>query len=85
MKEIRYTIQDKDGIHARPAGLLVKQAKECDGKITISHMGKTADLKKLFAVMQLGIKHGDEISIVIESADEQHVADTLLNFLQNNL
>ena len=43
MKQFQYTIKDELGVHARPAGLLVKLAKQYTSAITIEKNGKTAD------------------------------------------
>ena len=59
MKTFSYTIKDEVGIHARPAGLLVKKAKEFESKITLEKGGKTAEATKLMAVMSMGVKCGD--------------------------
>jgi phosphocarrier protein len=86
MKEFFYTIQDKDGIHARPAGLLVKKAKEfADSQITIYKGSEAADIKKLFAMMKLGIKQNDEVKITVEGGNEEVVATELHEFLKNTL
>lgn len=47
MKEFTYIITDAEGIHARPAGELVKKAKEFAASVTIMKEGKKADAKKL--------------------------------------
>ncbi len=47
MKEFTYTITDPQGIHARPAGLAVKEAKKFESKITIEKGSKKGDLKKI--------------------------------------
>ena len=41
MKKFTYTIKDSVGIHARPAGLLAKKAKEFESVVTIDKNGKT--------------------------------------------
>ena len=56
MKKFSYTVTDAVGIHARPAGLLVKEAKKYASKIVICKDGRTAEAGKLMAVMGLGIK-----------------------------
>lgn len=56
MKEFKYVITDAEGIHARPAGELVKAAKEFSSKITIIKDGKSGDCKKIFGVMALAVK-----------------------------
>ena len=59
MKSIDITIQDKEGLHARPAGILSKAAKGFESKVTMTKNGKVADMKKIFAVMGLAVKCGD--------------------------
>jgi len=70
MKKFEYTVKDPDGIHARPAGLLVKEASKFDSTITVSKDGTTADLKRIFSVMSLGVKGGDTVIIEITGPDE---------------
>lgn len=62
MKELEeYTIKDALGIHARPAGMLVKVARQYESKILISKGEKRVDATKLMAIMSMGIKQGDTI------------------------
>lgn len=70
MQEFRYTINDKNGIHARPAGLIVQCAKGYDAAVTLWLGEKSADCKKLFSLMQLGVKCGDEVKLTTEGRDE---------------
>ena len=51
MKEFTYTIKDEQGIHARPAGELVKAAAAYPCKVTISKDGKEVDAKRILGVM----------------------------------
>lgn len=85
MKTFNYTIKDELGIHARPAGLLVKAAKALDSKVTIEKDGKTADASKLFAVMGLGVKNADTIKIYVEGGDEESSAKVMEEFFSANL
>ena len=85
MKSFNYTIKDAQGIHARPAGVLVKEAGRFKSDITIEKDGKKADAKRIFAVMGLGIKSGETITVNIEGEDEDRAASSLQGFLQNNL
>ncbi|HOO79009.1 MAG TPA: HPr family phosphocarrier protein [Lachnospiraceae bacterium] len=71
MREFSYTITDEIGIHARPAGTIAKKAKEFASTITITKDGKTAELKKLMAVMALGIKQGDTVTVTANGEDEE--------------
>ena len=85
MKTFTYTITDELGIHARPAGALVKEAKKFESRLSIAIGPKKADLKKLFAVMGLGAKQGDELIIEAEGSDEAAAAASIEAFLKANL
>ena len=82
MKEFTYTITDPNGIHARPAGLLVKQLKAFKSTVTIFKGDKNVDLKKLLALMGLGVKQGDAVTIKVEGEDEEACAAALEKFLK---
>ena len=86
MKSFAYTITDPLGIHARPAGLLVKAAKALDSTVTIStQAGKSAGAAKLMALMGLGIKQGDTVTVTLEGGNEDANAQTLEQFFKDNL
>ena len=85
MKTIKYTIQDELEIHARPAGVLVKEVKKFQSKITLEGNGKTAEAGKLLAVMGMGIKHGTEITITAEGPDEDEAIAAMETFFKENL
>ena len=85
MKTFTYTITDKAGIHARPAGLLVKEAKKFESKISLAKGARKADLKKLFAVMGLGVKQGEAVTVEVDGADEAAAAVAVETFLKANL
>ena len=85
MKNFEYTIKDELGIHARPAGMLVKEAKKYQSKITITKEGKTAEASKLMAVMSLGVKCGQTVQIAVEGADEEAAAAGIQALFEANL
>ena len=85
MKSFEYTITDEVGIHARPAGLLVKEAKQYDSVIKISKDGKSAEAKKLMALMGLGVKKGETVTVTVEGGDEEAVAAKMEELFKNNL
>ena len=85
MKEFTYKITDALGIHARPAGLLVKTASGFASSVTIGKAGKSADAKKLFSVMSLAVKCGDEITVSCSGSDEDAASDAMKKFLAENL
>ena len=81
MKEITYTITDPEGIHARPAGVLVKEA----AKFIIAKDGKEVDAKRILGLMGLGVKCGQEIVLKTEGEDEDAAIEALGKFLEENL
>ena len=86
MKSFEYTITDPVGIHARPAGLLVKEIKGFAGSaVTISKGEKSVNALKLMALMQMGIKQGDTVTVSVDGGDEAAVAAALENFFKANL
>jgi phosphocarrier protein HPr len=85
MKSFDYTITDEIGIHARPAGILAKKAKEYASRITITKGGKTAEAQKLMAVMGLGVKKGETVTVSAEGEDEEKAAADMETFFKENL
>ena len=85
MKEIKYIITDELGIHARPAGLLVKKLAEFPGEVRIGTPQKMVDGKRIFAVMSLGLKQGDEITLTFDGAGENDAAIGAEQLLMANL
>lgn len=85
MKKFTYTITDKLGIHARPAGMFVKTVKSLDSEITVEKDGKTASGARLMALMGLGIKHGDTITVTVEGGDEEKSEKEIREFLERSV
>ncbi len=86
MKSFDYTITDPVGIHARPAGLLVKEVKSYSGStVTLTKGEKSVNLLKLMALMQMGIKQGDTVTVSVEGGDEEAVCAAIEAFFEANL
>ncbi|MBR5809064.1 MAG: HPr family phosphocarrier protein [Clostridia bacterium] len=85
MKEFTYKICDELGIHARPAGVLVKKAGEFSSEITMYNGEKSADMKRIFALMSLGVKQGDTVRVTVSGSDEDVACAEIESFLKNNL
>ena len=85
MKTFEYTIKDELGTHARPAGLLVKEAKKYESECTITKDGKTKKLTQLMMLMSLGVKQGETVTVTAEGADEDAAIAGLKEFFEANL
>ena len=84
MKFFEYTIKDPNGLHARPAGLLVRKAQELSSELTIEHQEKSASLKKLLAVMGLGVRCGDTVRVSAEGETSASDLAEMKRFFEEN-
>lgn len=86
MKQFQYTVTDPMGIHARPAGVLVKAAKALDSTVTIAKAdGKSANATRLMAVMGLAVKAGQTVTVTVEGGNEDANFQAMEQFFKENL
>lgn len=85
MKTFTFTVKDAAGIHARPAGILAKEAKKYVSKIEIVKGEKAANVTKLMAVMALGVKSGETVEVRVSGDDEEAASQAVQEFLEKNL
>ena len=85
MQSFTYVIKDELGIHARPAGLLVKEAKKYTSTITLICGEKKAVAKGLMGVMGMAVKQGMEVTVTAEGEDEVAAIAGLEAFFNANL
>lgn len=85
MKTFNYTIRDELGLHARPAGQLVKAASGFKCNITVATPAKSVDAKRIMGVMQLAAKQGTVLTITCDGEDADAAAAALETFVKQNL
>lgn len=85
MKEWKYEIKDAMGIHARPAGYIIKEASKYPCKIMIENKGKEVDAKRILAVMSLGVKYGETIILRTEGEQEDEAMAKMSEVIRENL
>lgn len=83
MNEIQYVVSDPAGLHARPAGALVKKIKEYACDVTLTYGEKTVDAKKLFAIMGLAVKGGETIALTFSGDGADTAAEEVRAFLES--
>ncbi len=83
MQKFTFKVKDELGLHARPAGELVKEAVKCSSKVTIRKGDKTGDAKRIFNVMGLSVKSGEEVEITVEGENEEAEAAALKKFTES--
>ena len=85
MKTLSYTIKDEQGIHARPAGMLAKEARRFKSIIVIKKDNKYAEATKLMALMAMGVKCGQMVSVEISGEDEDIAYEAMKKLFEDNL
>lgn len=85
MKTFDHVVKDELGIHARPAGILAKEAKNYQSKVTMKKGDKEVDLTRLMAVMALGVKQGEKVTVSVEGPDEDSACVALKKFFEEQV
>lgn len=84
MVEKQATIGAEEGLHARPAALFVKKAKEFDSEIVVIKGGKEANAKSPLKIMALAARKDDEVSIRAEGEDAEEAVEALAALISRN-
>lgn len=85
MKEFEYKITEAAGLHARPAGLLVKKAKKYSSHVTVCANDRECDATRLMALMSMCIKCDSVVKITVDGEDEEVCVSELEKFFKENL
>lgn len=85
MKERSVTIKLDDGIHARPAAILVQKASSFPNTtIKIRRDNVEIDAKSIMSIMMLALTYGSQITIVAEGLEEDRAIEEIVNLIENN-
>ena len=85
MKELKVTLRNEEGLHARPAAMFVRAANQFASDITIVSDGDEVNGKSIIGIMSLGLYSGQEITLQADGADETEAVEYLANFIENEL
>lgn len=80
MVEFNFTLTSDEGLHARPAGKLVKKALGYAEQIMVVKGSRRADAKRLFSLINLQVGQGEEIVITVEGDNEARVAEDIKDY-----
>ena len=83
MKKKEVTINNKIGLHARPASLLINNAVQFDSEMKMIYEGKEANLKSIISLMSLAVGAGEEVIIKAEGEDEDEALSKITNIIEN--
>lgn len=76
-------VQNKVGLHARPATLFIQKANEFKSSIWVEREERRINAKSLLGVLSLGIVGGAQIKVIADGADEEAAVNALVDLVQN--
>ena len=85
MVQFSYKIKDPAGIHPRPAGILIDEARRFKSSFQISIGDRSCDMLKLLSLVGLQAGQGDIITISVSGEDEEAAADAIMKHIKDNL
>lgn len=77
-------MQNKVGLHARPATFFIQKANEFKASIWVEKDERKVNAKSLLGVLSLGITQGTEINIIADGADEKEAVDMLVSLISSD-
>lgn len=86
MKKIvkKIVVQNAEGLHARPAGKLVKLLSDIKSTVMIKYKEKTINAKSVLSLLTLGIDPGEEIEVIIEGDDAEEALKLVEGVVSGN-
>ncbi len=79
-----FTVNNKVGLHARPAANFVQTSCKFKSKITVIKDGKEVNAKSIVSVLSLGAERGSKIVVKVEGVDEQEAMEAIKALIENN-
>lgn len=83
MVEKEVTVQNKTGLHARPAAMFVQKAGKFSSTITVIKEEREANAKSIMSVMALGASQGSKVVIRAEGSDEEEAVTALVELVES--
>lgn len=81
--ETTVTLLTEDGLHARPAGLLVKVASQFQSKVELTANGMAKNAKSIMSLMSMGLKGGEQILLKAEGEDAEQAIDAVKKLFES--
>ena len=79
------TVGPEVGLHARPAADFVRLASLSNHNVMVmNRLGKKAAGNSILAILSLGAKHGEELTIEVEGPDEENVLESLIRVVSGD-
>lgn len=76
-------LENKTGLHARPASIFVKEAAKFKSEITLIKEGQRYNAKSIMGILSMGASKGDLLTIEAEGEDEKEAVDSLVELMKS--
>lgn len=76
-------VQNKAGLHARPATFFIQKANEYKSTVWVEKDERKVNAKSLLGVLSLGIIGGTTITIYADGADETEAVEGLVALVES--
>jgi len=83
MTNLKLTVQNSLGVHARPAGRIVSIAGSAQSSVELIYSGQRVNAKSILNLMMLAIEPGSEVEFIMDGSDEQKIAKQLTDLFKN--
>jgi len=81
--EVTLTLLNNEGLHARPAGQLVKQANQFQSQISVEFNGRSVNAKSVIHLMSLGLTSQAQFKVKAEGPDAEQAIQSITNLVNN--
>lgn len=76
-------IDDENGLHLRPAGMLVSEANKCKSHVMMVHGEHRMNCKSLMSLLAFPVCPGDEVIVECYGEDEEEAMERIIAFLKD--
>ncbi len=83
MIEKELILENRVGLHARPAAKLVETSNKFESKITIHYKDRDANAKSILNILALGAEHGAKIKVSVDGNDEEAAMQAIEELISN--
>lgn len=79
MTGVKVSVLNAAGIHARPAGMIAKEAAKFKSTIELEFNSKKVNAKSIMSVMTLGVTKGDDVIVHAHGEDQELAQNSLVS------
>ena len=83
MIEKTIKIQNRAGIHARPAALIAQTANKFSCEISLDKEGTTINAKSIMGIITMAAAYGTELKLTVDGADEKEAAEAIIHLFDS--